>query len=648
MHADEHADAHDHALSRTRRRTRTRTRTRGSRARLVAHEQENVRAPLRGVLIGSRFSVNFELLNEFPTAAELLALLRVARDVPKILPFVGRYGPARIVEENAARTPERVALLFGGERFTWEDVDWRASRYARFFERRGIGRGDVVALLMDNRPDFLFVELGLQKIGAVAALLNTTARGAPLAHAIAVAAPKIVVVGSEHEAAIAEIANGVGRAKVVVQKDPEARDMPEGVECIDAAVARENGESVVSRRGFIAGEAASYIFTSGTTGLPKAAIISNQRVVGAAAMYARGLYEFVDGDVLYCTLPLYHASAQWMGFAACALGGVTLALRRKFSVTAFFSDVRAFGATHFLYIGEICRYLLGAPEQEGERDHRLKMGVGNGLRADVWTKFEARFGVPLMREFYGATEGNTILVNLEGRPGMIGKKHGGQKVLRCDAETGAPTRNGKGLCEEVGVGETGLFVARINPLVRFDGYVDAKATAKKLLADVLKKGDAYFNSGDLLTLHEGGWLSFADRVGDTFRWKGENVSTNEVALVLDAAPGVLESNVYGVEVPGREGRCGMASVRAGEGFDLVAFAAYVREKLAAHQRPYFLRVQTEMELTATFKQKKGEYRSAGFDPSKSSDPLFYLDGPAYVPIDAGLYEKLARGEIGPR
>jgi len=245
-----------------------------------------------------------------------------------------------------------------------------------------------------------------------------------------------------------------------------------------------------------------------------------------------------------------------------------------------------------------------------------------------------------MREFYGATEGTAVLVNLEGRPGMIGRLQPGQRVLRCDAATGDAIRNARGLCEPVREGETGLFVAKITRLLEFEGYVDAKATSKKILADVVRRGDAYFDTGDLLTLHADGWLSFADRVGDTFRWKGENVSTNEVAEALNAAPGVLESNVYGVEVAGAEGRCGMASMRVDERFDLNAFAAYVREKLPLYKRPYFLRLQREMKVTGTFKHQKVEYRRDGYDPSKCDDPLYWLDGERYVAIDTALYERL--------
>ena len=323
-------------------------------------------------------------------------------------------------------------------------------------------------------------------------------------------------------------------------------------------------------------------------------------------------------------------------------------MRRRFSASQFWDDVRKFDASLFVYIGELCRYLLNAPRSANERNHRLRLAVGNGLRGDIWEAFQRRFGVPLIREFYGATEGNAPLVNFEGRPGMIGRIKIGQVLVRCDEATGEIVRNAQGLCEEVGVGERGILLVHINPLFSFDGYLDKSATQKKIVTDVFRKGDRYFNSGDLLMQHEDAWVSFADRVGDTFRWKGENVSTNEVAEILNKAPGVLESNVYGVSVPGAEGKAGMASLHVNGGFDIDKLGGYVLENFPAYQRPYFIRIQSDMRITGTFKHLKVSYRNEAYDPRKSSDPLYFLDGDRYVRIDEPLYRRLSAGEIGPR
>jgi acyl-CoA synthetase (AMP-forming)/AMP-acid ligase II len=303
-----------------------------------------------------------------------------------------------------------------------------------------------------------------------------------------------------------------------------------------------------------------------------------------------------------------------------------------------------FGATRCLYVGELCRYLLQSPEGPHDRAHRVRIMTGNGLRPDVWTPFQERFGVPLIREFYGATEGNAPLFNVEGRPGMIGRLAMAQALVACDPESGVPARDGRGRCVRVTrPGETGLLIGRISFFRRFDGYVDERATDAKILRDVFRRGDAWFNTGDLMTLHDDDWLSFADRVGDTFRWKGENVSTGEVSLVLNGAPGVLESNVYGVTVPGSEGRAGMACLRVSESFDADAFKAYVDNALPGYARPLFLRIEPVLRTTGTFKNQKSEYVSEGFDPSKIREPLYALVGGRYVRLDEALYERIKGG-----
>lgn len=582
-----------------------------------------------------------------PSWTEIQALSRLTRELPKLLPS-GRWNPGRLVERNASSIGDKPALVFLEQRYTWAQVNERANQYAHFLQGRGIRSGDVIALVMDNRPDFIFTQMGASKVGAITALINSNLNGKALIHAINCAKPKLVVVGSEHIDVINSVLNNLelqGGGSVVVQVEPgaSAGTLPAINEELDARpTTNPTGVQVRTR------DATSYIYTSGTTGLPKAAIITNQRYMSATALFARGMYELKEDDVLYVSLPLYHSSAQFIGWGSCALTGATLALRRKFSASGFWVDAHKYGATHFLYIGELCRYLLNSPKSDLERGHKIKMGVGNGLRPDIWKEFQERFGIPLMREFYAATEGNAPLVNFEGKVGMVGRLRSGLVLLKCDLATGEPIRNAQGFCEVVGEGSTGLLVAKINPVVKFDGYLDKAATEKKILRGVLKPGDMYFNSGDLLSLHEDNWVAFADRVGDTFRWKGENVSTNEVGETLNGFPGVLESNVYGVTVPGSEGRAGMASMNVDDRFDLSAFADYVQKKLPVFMRPYYIRVQRQMKITETFKHQKVDYREQGYDPSKVSDPLYYLNGDGYVPIDAALYQRLQAGEIGPR
>ncbi len=561
------------------------------------------------------------------------------------------HSPATCLAERVAENRNSLALLYADERYTWREVDQHANRYANFFRGRGIGKGDVVALLMDNRPDYVFVTLGLNRLGAVSALINTNITGAGLVHAINIAKPKLAVIGAEHLDAVAAVADELVLAEGSLLCHVEANgdvDVPARFGRVDRMVLAESSEPPSDLPRANSSDVMCYIYTSGTTGLPKAAIVPNRRFLAAAYLFGASIMEATPEDVVYVSLPLYHSSAMYAGLGSTLVSGAAMALRRKFSASHFWKDVVDFDASIFLYIGEVCRYLLNTPASELERGHRIRLGVGNGLRPDVWERFQRRFGVPLIREFYGATEGNAPIVNFAGKPGMVGRLRPGQVLARCDETTGELLRDSRGFCTEARPGEKGILLGKINKLFSFDGYVDQAATKKKVVEDVFAKGDRYFNSGDLLQLHEDRWVSFADRIGDTYRWKGENVSTNEVAEVLNGAEGVVESNVYGVVVPGAEGRVGMASLHVNGNLDLDRFAAFVREKLPAYQRPYFLRIQHEMRITGTFKHQKVDYRDEGFDPSRVSDPLYFLDDGRYVPIDRELFERITKGEIGPR
>ncbi len=575
--------------------------------------------------------------------------LRLLLAAHRMLPS-SPVNPAKRVEDWARRTPENLALAYREERYSWREYNDRANRYASWFLEQGIRAGDVVALLMDNRPDFLFVVMGLNKIGASSALINTNLTGRALLNAMRASRAKKLLAGSEHlpklDEVLEELPGLSAERDLYVQCEGGAGAGGAGRVIDDEVAAASSAERSGSHRPR-GSEHCCYIYTSGTTGLPKAAVIRNQRIMAAGTLFGHLMFQSDRDDVIYVPLPLYHSSAIFLGVGSSLATGAAVAMRRKFSASNFWKDVRDFGATGFLYIGELCRYLMNTPEQTDERDHRLRVAVGNGLRPDIWEAFQERFGVPVVREFYGATEGIAITINTEGRPGMMGRMLPGQAVLRCDRESGEPIRNAAGFCERVKPGEVGLLVSRIGVLP-FDGYVDRNATKKKILEDVFKKGDRYFDSGDLIELHEKRWLSFVDRIGDTFRWKGENVSTNEVAEILSGAEGLLEANVYGVRVPGTEGRAGMAALKVAADFDLESFAAFVTEKLPGYQRPLFVRLlEGEMRATSTFKQQKVDYRNEGFDPSAISDPLYLLSDGRYRPIDADLFASIERGELVP-
>jgi acyl-CoA synthetase (AMP-forming)/AMP-acid ligase II len=585
------------------------------------------------------------------TAYELQCQWRLIKHAGKFAPPYMPWTMTRLFDEVVERDPNGLGLAYLDERYTFRDLDRRANQYARFFQSRGIGHGDVVALFMDNRPDYVFVILALNRLRAVTSLINTNLTGVGLTHAINVCSPKAVLLGSEHaesvNAVMADLRGVSGR--VFVAADEPNFETPHGMERVNEVVRDQSDARPVGLTPGRNKDVALYIYTSGTTGLPKAAIITHKRWMAAAYLFGAAAMDATNRDVIYVALPLYHSNAMFGGLGAMIVTGAALALRRKFSASQFWDDVRKFDASTFMYIGELCRYLLNAPRNPNERNHRLRVGVGNGLRGDIWEAFQQRFGVPLMREFYGATEGNSPLFNFEGRPGMVGRLKPGMVLVRCEETTGEILRNGKGFCDKIEkAGQKGIFLGHINPIFAFDGYVDKAATQKKVVTDVFKKGDAYFNTGDILILHDDGWVSFADRVGDTYRWKGENVSTNEVAEALNRVTGVLESNVYGVQVVGSEGRAGMASLSVNESFKVEELAKYVVEKLPAFQRPYFVRLSRDMRITGTFKHQKVTYRDEGYDPAKVQEPLYFLDGKDYVEIDAELHRRLMSGEVGPR
>jgi acyl-CoA synthetase (AMP-forming)/AMP-acid ligase II len=495
--------------------------------------------------------------------------------------------------------------------------------------------------------------MGLSRLGATSALVNTSLVAEPLVHAIDVSGARHIMAGTEHAVALSQIASRLSH--VTAEKDIHWRNTQSNAvhrlklgQLIDDELASEHGDGPAPRVVPSCRDTYCYIYTSGTTGLPKAAIIDNQRMLGAGATFGSIMHRCAPGDLIYVPLPLYHSSAMFLGWSSALMTGAAIGLRRKFSARAFWDDVHEMQATSFLYIGELCRYLLNAPTSERERGHRLRVGVGNGMRPELWEPFLERFDVPLLREFYGSTEGNAPALNRTGRPGMIGRLGRGQAVARCDAETGVLERGANGFATRVPLNGVGLLLGRISRFMQFQGYLDPKATSRCIREDVFRKGDRWFDTGDLVQLHDGRWLSFVDRVGDTFRWKGENVSTTQVAELVAAVPGVDEANVYGVEIQGAEGRAGMAALRVGTGFALETLAAHVTSQMPAYQRPLFVRIlQGAMDTTATFKHRKVEYREQAFDPTQSGDPLYVLIDGTYEPVDLPLYERIQRGEIVP-
>jgi len=559
------------------------------------------------------------------------AWLRALEMTARIEETPARTFPA-VIEELGARFGDAPALLGLEQSLTHAGLAARANRVARWALEAGIAKGDTVGLLMPNAPDYLAIWIGLTRIGAVVALLNTNLKGEALKHCIAVAAPTHLITANDE---VPETGANIWRYEDFTRAADSFSGAP--------LEAQEKRDVTLNDRALL-------IYTSGTTGLPKAASVSHRRIMHWTHWFS-GLMGVEPHDRLYNCLPMYHSVGGVAAPGAALLGGGAVILREKFSRTRFWADVTGSGATIFQYIGELCRYLL-ADEEKAPPQHKLRLAVGNGLSGDVWDAFQARFAIPHILEFYAATEGNFSLYNVEGRSGAIGRippflaHRFPTAIVRFDSDTGQPGRNQEGFCVAVARGESGEAIGKIaGGAARFEGYTDASASEKKILRNVFQTGDAWLRSGDLMRQDAQGFFYFVDRIGDTFRWKGENVATTEVTAVVSSAPGVKAAAVYGVAVKGQNGRCGMAALEVGPGFDPAAFRNYCAERLPAYARPIFLRIVKSLAVTETFKQKKQELAREGFDPSGISDPLYADCGTGYVVLDGALYTRINCGLI---
>jgi fatty-acyl-CoA synthase len=560
-----------------------------------------------------------------------------------------------LVDRWAALRTDSPALIADGESLTYAELAGRCNQYARWGLAQGLKAGDVVSLVMPNCADYLAVWLGLTRIGVTVALANTHLTGDLLAHAVCSVEPRLVI-------AAAALAPALGAARARLAPGRVRVRGASGLDLapIDAELAQAGSaplrESECAAPSLDA--TALYIYTSGTTGLPKAARVSHYRVMQWSHWFA-GLTDTVPADRMYDCLPLYHSVGGVVATGATLVGGGAVVIRARFSASDFWRDVTAERCTLFQYIGELCRYLVNAPQREEETRHALRLACGNGLRPEVWEAFRTRFRIPHILEYYAATEANFSLYNCEGEPGAIGRippflaHRLPVALLRFDVARGEPLRNAAGRCERCATDEVGEAVGRLPQAGRggrFEGYAEREASDRKVLRDVFEPGDAWYRSGDLMRRDARGFYYFVDRVGETYRWKGENVSTTEVQAVLLQAPGVRDGVVYGVSVPGADGRAGMAALIVDPDFDPAAFAAHVGGRLPAYARPVFLRLLPALAATGTFKPIKQELQGAAFDPAVVSDPL-YVDlagAPGerrYVPLDAALYRSILGGAV---
>ena len=557
-----------------------------------------------------------------------------------------------LIESLADRFDAAPALLSRNESLSYRALAERSRRYTAWALKHRLSAGDVVCLLMPNSPEYVAIWIGVSRMGAIVSLLNTHIAAESLAHAVNVVRPKQVIVGAALSDAFKAIAPRLSsdiRTWVHGESDPGFARIDHEIETYSQA-----DLSGLSYKLPTIKDCALHIYTSGTTGLPKAVNVSHFRLMLWSHWFA-GMMNTRQDDRIYNCLPMYHSVGGVVGIGSALVNGASVVVREEFSASRFWDDVVESKCTIFQYIGELCRYLVNTPANLRETQHQLRLACGNGLNAAVWEKFRTRFHIPQILEFYAATEGNVSLFNTEGRVGSVGRipsfmpQRSMVALIKIDDATNEPIRTSDGFCIRCCANQVGEAIGQIQSdgIMRFEGYTDKAASERKILRSAFARGDAWFRTGDLMRKDEQGFYYFVDRIGDTFRWKGENVSTIEVTATVSAFPGVVEAVVYGVTVPGTEGRAGMVAAVVRENFDMVAFRQHLNDELPEYARPLFLRIRGAIETTGTFKARKIDLVRESYDLSPRPDAI-YLNDPVlqtFVRLDSKLLERILSGEM---
>ena len=595
------------------------------------------------------------MLRKLPSIAKAIPRVVKGMKVANVKDPTQPCGLGWSFEQATLRNPQGPALLYGEVTLTYAQVNEWANRIAHHLIAQGIGKGDVVAVFIENRPELLVTILAVAKVGAISALLNTSQTRDTLVHSLNLVAPVAIVVGEELVAAFLAVRERVSMAQArtwfVADRDTYSHPgvSPEGFINLMTASLDNACDNPVSSQQVFFDDPCFYIYTSGTTGLPKAGVFKHGRWMRSSASFGMIALDMRPDDVVYCTLPLYHATGLCVCWGSAISGASGFAIRRKFSASQFWNDVRKYRATTLGYVGELCRYLVDQPPTADDRQHGVTKMIGNGLRPGAWGEFKTRFGVCHICELYAASDGNIGFTNILNFDNTVGFSLMSWELAVYDHDSGAPIREANGFMRKVGKGEQGLLLAKIDDKAPLDGYTDPQKTEKVVLHDVFVKGDRYFNTGDLLRNIGFGHAQFVDRLGDTYRWKGENVSTTEVENILLRHPHISEAVAYGVEVRNTNGRAGMAAITPAESLATLDFSellAFARHQMPAYSVPLFLREKVKMETTGTFKYQKTRLKDEAFDPARTgADPIYaWLPGTeTYVQVTEQMLKDIHGG-----
>ena len=556
--------------------------------------------------------------------------------------------PGILIEQHAENNSNEPALFFRDNSWSWQALNQESNKISNYFLKIGVKPGNTIAMMIENSPEFLFLTTGINKIQGITSLININQRKKALIHVFKISEPKWIVIDGDSLSAFNEVFKELkfDENNVFVINNPneikhDFISIHKDLESISKANPNTTYNSYL-------GDMCMYIFTSGTTGLPKAALQNNARLLNPFGYLALDL---TQNDVIYSPLPLYHSHAMVNGWGSVIHGGCAFVIRKRFSASEFWKDIKKYGVTCFLYIGELPRYLLNRPKSEYVKNTTLKKMLGLGLRKDIWEEFKSRFHINHVLEFYGATDGAGGLFNIEEIPGMIGRINtpGYIEIVKIDEETGEFFKDENNFYIKCTPGETGMMIVKIEETSNFLGYKDENKTEERVLRKVFKLEDIYFNTGDLVTLHKDNWVSFADRYGDTFRWKGENVATLEVESIINCFDNIENSTVYGVEIPNSEGKAGMASIKLNDkhSFNLTEFSQFVSKNLPRYAIPIFIRVNDSFEFTGTHKLRKVNLRKQGYDVNEIKDRIYFWDSisDSYKMFDREKYQNLMNSRI---
>ncbi|NVM04049.1 MAG: long-chain-acyl-CoA synthetase [Candidatus Helarchaeota archaeon] len=554
------------------------------------------------------------------------------------------------IEQLASKSPERIGLHFQDTSWTWQAFNEESNRIANYFLKFGLNPGETIALMASNSPEYLFLVCGINKIQGISGLINFNQKRQALIHSFNMVNPKLIIVDGESLPSFLEIVESLPHKNDQIFVVNNINDIPH--DFMDLPIELKSASSTNPGTTFNSNlqQTAFYIFTSGTTGLPKAIIMKHQKMFTQALFVGKTIAQLTPNDVIYIVTPLYHTLAGAQTWIASILSGVKTVLKKRFSASKFWKDIQKYKVTFTNYVGVIPGYLLNQPPSEYEKNSTLKYMVGMGLKKEIWEQFKSRFKVEHIIEYYGLSEGHRGFINVDEVPGMIGRNISPGVILaKIDPETSEFYKNEKGFHVKCKPGDVGMVLIRVSEGGLFSGYRDGKKTKKKLMQDVFKPNDVYFNSGDTVQLHEDSWLSFYDRTGDTFRWKGENVSTLEVESILNSHPPIVMSCVYGVAIPNMSGKAGMAAIKLDPTikFEMDRFSRFIDESLPRYSIPIFIRICDELELTGSLKIKKFNIKKEGYNIEILQEPLFFWDSSVkkYIPFNNSIYQEILDGKL---